>query len=175
MMQRVRQFYRAMTADITPADRAFVDKSIPKAAQPLFYAMHPADQYHALHVARTALALADMSDLTVDRSMLLRCALLHDVGRVRGDLDVWGKVFTVLMDRFLPRLAEKLACPGGQGLWSKPGHAIYVYYHHAEIGAAKLRAIGLTGEAALIARHHQPPAAGDAPELCLLREADERN
>ncbi len=175
MMQRVRQFYRAMTADITPADRDFVDKSIPKAAQPLFYAMHPADQYHALHVARTALALADMSNLPVDRSMLLRCALLHDVGRQKGDLDIWGKVFTVLMDHFLPALAEKLAKPACRGLWDKPGHALYVYYHHAEIGAARLRAIGLTAEAALIARHHLPPAGDDAPELSLLRDADERN
>ena len=50
MIQRVKQFYRAVTAQITPEDRQWVAESLPPAAQKLFYAMHPADQYHAINV-----------------------------------------------------------------------------------------------------------------------------
>ncbi|SFT34933.1 HDIG domain-containing protein [Selenomonas sp. GACV-9] len=175
MIQRVRQFYRALTATITAADKVWIDQSIPAAAQKLFYAMHPADQYHALHVARTALALADKSNMIVDRSFLCRCALLHDVGRRKGDLDIWGKVFTVLICHFCPCLADKLACPQAEAFWEKPGYAIYVYKHHAAIGAQRLRDLGFMAEAAVIACHHRQPAAGDSPVLCLLRAADERN
>lgn len=179
MMQRIHQFIRAMMAQIRPEDRIFIDKSIPAAAQPLFYAMHPADQYHALHVARTAKMLWD--DLSesqrakINCSFLLRCALLHDVGRVRGDMDIWGKVFCVLMAKFAPSYARQAVKRKGSPKTSVIGHALYVYFHHAEIGAAKLCAVGLTAEAAIIARHHQPAAATDSMVLKLLREADERN
>ena len=175
MIQRIRQFYRAMTAVVDESDRDFIAHSIPQAAQLLFYQMHPADQAHALHVARTALQLADASNLTIDRSMLLRCALLHDVGRVKGDLDIWGKVFAVLITHFTPRLAHRLACANCHCLWDKPGYAVFVYFHHPEIGAKKLRAIGLEDEAAIISCHHQPASGNDSPILAILREADERN
>ena len=137
--------------------------------------MKPADQAHALHVAQTALQLVDKSNLTIDRSMLLRCALLHDVGRVKGDLDIWGKVFAVLVTHFAPRLARRIARADCQSLWDKPGYAIFVYFHHPEIGAKKLRAIGLDEEAAIISSHHQPADGNDSAILTILREADERN
>ncbi|MCR5440065.1 MAG: HDIG domain-containing protein [Selenomonas sp.] len=175
MIQRVRQLYRALTAHISQEDRAFIDRSIPESAKALFYQMHPADQYHALQVAKTALQLADKSNLTVDRSMLLRCALLHDVGRKKGDLDIWGKVFAVLITHFVPGLAKFIACKEVDSIWRRPGRAIYVYYHHPEIGAAMLRAIGLYEEAAVISRHHQPLAQGDDDLLVILRQADEKN
>lgn len=179
MIQRIRQFIRAMTARIRPEDRAWIDRSLPAAARPLFYAMHPADQYHALHVARTAMtlwrAMPAKGQAETDASFLLRCALLHDVGRVRGDMDIWGKVFCVLMARIAPEYAHRMAEQEKTKKTSAIGRALYVYFHHAEIGAAKLRAAGLPEEAAVIARHHQAMAAGDPLVLKLLREADEKN
>ncbi len=175
MIQRIRQFYRALTAHISEADRQYIDRSIPEAAIPLFYQMHPADQYHALGVARTALQLVGSSDFPLDQSMLLRCALLHDVGRKKGDLDIWGKVFAVLATHYAPGLAKRIACATVSSFWDRPGHAIYVYFHHPEIGAAMLRDIGLYEEAAIISRHHQPPAQGESVVLTILRQADEKN
>lgn len=175
MIQRIRQFYRALTAHISEKDREFIDRSIPAVARGLFYQMHPADQYHALHVAKTALQLVDKSNLTIDRSMLLRCALLHDVGRVKGDLDIWGKVLTVLLTHYAPAFARRIARKDCASFWDKPGHALYVYYHHPEIGAAKLRAIGLAEEAAIVSRHHQAASSGDSAVLTILRQADEKN
>lgn len=180
MIQRIRQFVRAMTARIRPEDRAFIDRSIPRSARPLFYAMHPADQCHVLYVAWTALDLFEDSLAAgkvreEDRALLLRCALLHDVGRVQGDLNVWGKVFCVLMGKIACTQARQLAKCNGNTAFAKLRHALYVYFHHADIGAAKLCAIGLHEEAAIIAKHHQAPDADDSPILCLLREADERN
>ena len=181
MIQRIRQFIRAMTAQIRPADRLWINQSIPAAARPLFYAMHPADQYHALHVARTAMQLWDelpeteQSKSEKGRAFLLRCALLHDTGRVRGDMDIWGKVFCVLMAKLAPEYSRQAAERGKKKQSSAISHALYVYFHHAEIGAAKLCTAGLAAEAAIIVRHHQPVKAEDPLILKLLREADERN
>lgn len=179
MIQRIRQFIRAITAHFRKTDREFVDFSIPEAGKVLFYTMHPVDQYHALQVARTAMKLweelSEEEQKETDRSFLLRCALLHDVGRVKGDLDIWGKVFCVLMVNIAPEYARHGAERGAKNSLSVIDHALYVYFHHAEIGAAKLRAVGLSSEAAIIAKHHQLVRAGDPLVLQLLREADERN
>lgn len=179
MLQRIFQFYRAMTAHLTREDRRWIRARLPQRALPLFFAMHRVDQYHALHVAKTALKLLSVlpeeQQAAISQPFLLRCALLHDVGRVKGDLDIWGKVFCVLMMHFLPRLAKKMERRTAEHFWQKPGHALYVYEHHAAIGAAKLRQNHLSAEAEIIAKHHRPRWADDPIELVLLREADERN
>lgn len=175
MYGRVRQFVRAVTQHMGEADHAFVRANLPAKAWPLFYAMHPADQVHARNVAYTARALAGERGLPEEqRTFLIRCALLHDVGRRRGDLDILGKVFAVLMMHYLPHASERLMEHEG-----RLGHALYVYRHHPAIGAALLREIGMAEEARIIERHHMADdmadAAGDRQVLRLLREADARN
>ena len=168
---RVRQFVRAVTEHMGEADHAFVSANLPERALPLFYAMHPADQVHVRNVAHTALALADERGLPEEqRALLVRCALLHDVGRRKGDLDILGKVFAVLMMHYLPSTSARLMERPG-----RLGHALYVYRHHPAIGAALLRKIGMEEEARVIERHHMAAAPGDSLVLVLLREADARN
>lgn len=179
MIQRVRQFVRAVTARVTQADRDYVARVLPASAYPgaqeLFYRMHPADQVHALNVARTAEQLATGCRVAVDMDLLLRAALLHDVGREKGDLDIWGKVFCVLMYHYLPSLARHWQCAAVRYPWQRIGHALYVYEHHPVLGAGRLRRIGMDAEADIIERHHERPLPEQPVELRLLGEADERN
>ena len=140
---------------------------------PLFYAMHRADQRHALNVAQTAMQLADAFEREhegthVDRSLLERCALLHDVGRRKGDLNIFGKVFCVLLVHYFPARSQAWANDGTSKM-------LAVYYHHPQIGAEMLRSLGFMQEADIIARHHSSAAGGEPIELRLLREADEAN
>ena len=171
MIGRVRQFVRAITAQVTAEDRAYVESVLPKEALPLFYGMHRADQRHALNVAQTAMQLAEerrAEGTPIDERLLERCALLHDVGRRKGDLDIFGKVFCVLAVHFFSARART---------WAEDGTSkmLAVYFHHPKIGAALLRDIGLSKEAAIIERHHEAEQAEDAIELRLLRLADEAN
>ena len=123
MIQRVKQFCLAVTAQITPADRQWVAESLPPAAQELFYAMHPADQYHALNVARTAMELWEKQQ-TGDRDLLLRAALLHDIGKKRGDMDIMGKVWAVLLKHYFPAKAQELGKADNGWL----SHIMYISY-----------------------------------------------
>lgn len=171
MIGRVRQFVRAVTARVTDEDRAYVASVLLEQAVPLFYAMHRADQRHALNVTRTAMALADERErdgARVNRALLERCALLHDVGRRRGDLDIFGKVACVLLVHVFPARSKRWADNGTSAM-------LRVYYHHPQIGAELLRGIGLFLEASIIERHHAPAQATDPIELTLLRAADEAN
>lgn len=172
MWTRVRQFYAAVTARIAPEERAFVAAHLALAEAALFWRMGVPEQRHALNVARTALRLAEHAP--VRREFLLRCALLHDVGKERGDLPVWLKVFTVLLDGAAPRLARRWARAGsgGRDPLARLRHGLYIYYYHAARGQEALRALGLDEIAAIVGRHHEAPAQDDPPELRILREAD---
>lgn len=173
MRARVRQFYAAVTARIAPEDRAFVAAHLTSSEAALFWRMGVPEQRHALSVARTALCLA--KDASVRRALLLRCALLHDVGKERGDLPVWLKVLTVLLDGGAPRFARRWAQAYGCGPLARVRRGLYVYYHHAARGREALRALGLDEIAEIVGRHHEAPAKDDPPELRILREADARN
>lgn len=175
MIQRVRQFFRAIRAHLSEADYLYIGTYLSEVEQKLFFGMHVADQYHAVQVAHTAERLADRSEVPVERELLIRSALLHDVGRCRGDMDIWGKVLAVLLKACFPRRSKKWARKDAHGLWGRITYMLFVYYHHPEIGAEKLRGLGLMQEAELAEKHHLPEAKDDALELCLLRQADELN
>ena len=124
ILQRIRQFYYAITGRLSSEDREKITQYLPAEAVSLFDAMHPADQYHAFRVARSAAVLCDIAaDPSIDRDLLIRCALLHDIGRQKGDMDIWGKVFAVLMmwwklcgencGRFRnPQISQQPSCKG---------------------------------------------------------------
>ena len=174
-MNRVGQFFRAMGARLTEEDLCYIRKHLPPEGQTLFFRMNLADQYHALRVAHTAEALADQRAERPDREFLIRCALLHDVGRTREDMGVFGKVFAVLMHSFAPNASKRWARKGKRHIYEYPGHVMHVYYHHPAIGAELLEEAGFLEEAAVVRFHHRPPEAGDSLVLQILRKADEMN
>lgn len=175
MLNRLRQVWSALTARISPADRAFVARHLNAREERLFWDMAVPDQRHALNVAYTALSLA-VVDPRVDRALLVKCALLHDVGKKRGDVSTLDKILTVLVHRLRPHWVEKIAAPGRGGRVRNIRHAFYIYRHHPARSAALVRQAGTAPAVAdIISRHHEAPARGEPPELTLLREADERN
>lgn len=170
--RRIGQFLQALFGRIQPEDRLYVREWLPEAElDQLFWGMSAQDQYHAIHTAYTAQRLFEEA-ARGDRRLLIRCALLHDVGRVDGALGIWGKTAAVLLHHFFPRWAAACAeAPEGGRLAA----LLYVYFHHPALGAAKLRQAGYEGEADIVARHHAAPRPDDPWELQLLRRADDLN
>ena len=125
---------------------------------------------HTMRVYCTAMEIAE-TEPRCDKLIVALAALLHDVGRVQGDMDIMGKVLAVLVKHFAPVKARQLAETKTGWL----GHILYVYYQHPEIGAMKLEGIGMKEEAAIIRCHHRKKTENDPPELALLRAADELN
>ncbi|MBR6712383.1 MAG: HDIG domain-containing protein [Selenomonadaceae bacterium] len=164
---RVLQFIRAVTARVSVEDGKYISTHLNAEEQKIFFAMSVADQVHSLRTAYTVERLIIEDKRGVDREFLIRCALLHDVGRRNGDLTIKGKIFAVLITSIAPKFAERLELNGN--------HALYVYHNHAEIGARKLQKLGLFKEAKIIAKHHAKPKPDDPFELKLLRLADNEN
>ena len=105
MIQRIRQFYWAIWGKMDIGTHTFVRSYLTDDEQELFYAMHPADRFHSFHVALTAKEIyrEERHLSSDDYIFLIRCALLHDIGKTKGTTDVWGKVLSVLARRFCRR------------------------------------------------------------------------
>src|SRR6266540_6817732 len=76
---RLRQFFAALMARLTPAERKLVARTLSRAELALFERMPRYDQRHCLDVCITLRAAG------YDDPLLLRAALLHDCGKVDDD------------------------------------------------------------------------------------------
>lgn len=174
MFSRVKQVISAITASISRADQDFVNRYLQAGEQELFWGMSLAEQRHALNVTYTALGFS--GQVAVDVYRLIRSALLHDVGKRRGDLNMAAKIIAVLAHTCAPVWAETWGRQGHGPFPANMRHAFYIYFNHAEQGAMLLETAGTEPEIVeIIRRHHKVPAKDDPPELCLLRKADNIN
>ncbi len=172
MLNRVKQVFAALTAKITDGDKEFVNGRLSVQEQALFWRMNLPDQRHALNVAYTVLDMAKNRP-GIDKEILVKSALLHDVGKVKGDVSTADKIITVLAHKFVPQWAERWGRFGRGSNIDNLRHAFYIYFNHAGRGAEMLKEIGVDRRIVEIVRkHHKTPAECDPPELAILKAAD---
>jgi hypothetical protein len=163
VLYRVRQFLRAVTARIRPAERALVERYLSPSQAALFAQMARGDRRHGLDVFYALRAAGH------DDRALLEAALLHDAGKAVVGLTVLHRVAVVLLDLASPPLVGRLAGDGSG--WRAPFAA---HVRHAENGAAIALSAGCSPETvALIRRHHAPTR--DDERLSALQRADREN
>ncbi len=174
MLSRLRQFLFALTDRVSFAETVQVRKLLDKDEAKLFFAMSVIDQKHCLRVCRTAVKILDASNICLDKPLLIKAALLHDIGKEPSGTVLWDKVICVLVAGFLPEYARARASEkADRGSLSR---LLYVYFNHAAMGAQKLRALGADWRLALLVEQHHGLSDDPAlPELAVLRQADELN
>jgi len=175
MLNRVKQVVAALTASFTPEDKLFVSRYLNTAEQKLFLGMNLPDQRHALNVAYTALQLGQYQE-KIDINLLVKCALLHDVGKIKGDVSTIDKMITVMGHKLSPRWAGQWGRLGRGSKLDNIRHAFYIYFNHGKRSAAMLKEIESTLQMVeIVAKHHEAPADGDPLELVILRKSDEKH
>lgn len=175
---RVRQFFDALRAAVTPIDEAYVRAHLsrtqhPKALWQLFQTMPKAEQHHGIH---TCQILEERGFTDPD---LMAAALLHDVGKSVAPPLLGERVFVVLVERFLPQLAARWR---GQGPMSNALKGVrrgfLVRHYHPVWGAEMVAETGASDRIVSLIRHHHVDGhcrhggISDA-ELMALHEADE--
>lgn len=175
-MKRVKQLLSAMGALITPKDEEFVKQHLNLSEQKLFHQMSIPDRRHCLNVTKTVITLAEKNQVA-NLNILVKAALLHDVGRQGGTVSTVDKVIGVILRAVLgDKMVEKWSKVGRGSRWKNLRNALYVNAHHPRIGAELLRNSGTQAEVVqLVSCHHLPAQLKDTIELTLLRKADDEN
>jgi hypothetical protein len=175
MRKRIKQFALVWRARITLEDRAFIGEYLTAGEQDLFYGMNVTDQFHCRRVAGDIMRLA-AGRTDVDPRFLVRCALLHDVGRRWGDVSTWDKIIAVLLHYFMPARTRLWAREGQGNRLDNLRHALHVCLYHPNRGVILLRELGAENELLrIVGSHHQPAELEDPVALQLLRQADDLN
>lgn len=177
MFYRIKQFVAGVMAQGPNSEEILrIEKILPPKARELFYGMNRGDQRHSLQVMYTAEALlASCQDDEEKRDLLLRCCLLHDIGRGK-QMGPIRKTWAVILDKIHPIWARRYGRCDSQ---SYIRGFLYRYYHHGEISGEMLMDIGMVSEAKVVARHHKKSATGlterEAQVWKILRQADSVN
>ena len=170
ILYRLGQLWHNMTAQpLSQPELKEITNNLTHQELSLFRQMSQSDQQHAYRVFRL---LRDSGQVDVD---LLAAALLHDVGKVRGDLSAWDRSIVVLGETFAPQRAKQWG-NGDESGWER---AFVVREQHAAWGAALAKNVGSRpGVVDLIKRHQDPLPVDDRRKderLMLLRWADDQN
>jgi hypothetical protein len=157
----VKQFIEGVRARLTPQDIYFIDKYLDDKEKGLFYSIPRYEQVHSLRVAREVLEESLKNDIY--DIYLIKAALLHDIGKISGGLNLITKSIMVLLDNFAPCMLRKL----------KRTKSVNTYYNHPEIAATFL---GEENEYLLflIKNHHNYKISSDE-KLKILQKADCNN
>lgn len=154
---RTGQFARACL-DRKPVTESDLEGLLSPPERELFWRLAPSDQRHSLAVMRYLRRLSD------DR-VLLRAALVHDVGKASAPLRLWQRVAHVLVRAWAPGIAAWLAASDDG--WRR---GFYVLAHHEHLGAEMLGQIGAEPDILRLVRREVKDI--DARRRSLLDEAD---
>lgn len=173
LLHRIWQLVSALTAEIKADEIAFVNLYLNPLEQNLFYRMSVVDQRHALDATYIARELA-AGQRGEEDPLLIRAALLHDIGKRDGELTILDRTLIVIFQHFWPRRMTIWALEGRGGFVRNRRHAFFVAVNHGERGAAALAEIGCDQRIVDLVRDHHRPGMNDW-RMSILQEADRRS
>ncbi|MDZ4766187.1 MAG: HD domain-containing protein [Chloroflexota bacterium] len=191
MIYRIRQALRAIRAARTPIDPAAAARWLSPPLLALFVSLRRSEQAHALAVLHSVDTLWRAEHAAALPDALAVAALLHDVGKARLPLALWGRTLPVIVGMIAPSWIARLAAawvgqphPSTRAPYWSGGallrpFAIYIY--HPAWGADIAREAGAAADAVwLIAHHSDAPLTVDADAglmlmLGVLQRADGAN
>lgn len=163
---RLKQFLWAITAKVNKRDENFIEENLNEIERNLFYRLSKSDQKHCLRVAYEVKEICKESNLS--DKILVKAALLHDIGKAECSMGVIDKSLLVIADKILRGNLKKF----------KNIKKVNAYYNHAESGYEILKKYDYDEKFLdLIRNHHKRQDNSNAidRELSILIKSDNEN
>lgn len=164
---RVRQFMWAVMSRVNEEDIKYINNYLDEDERKLFFSLAASEQKHSVRVAhqveKLMKALSDKDKSKINRNMMIKAALLHDIGKIEKSVNIIDKSLLVIFNKL----------SGGRIKRFTNVKKIDVYYNHGKKGYNLLSNLNKYDERFLflVRNHHDNDIIGDV-ELEILRRAD---
>lgn len=166
LFYRIKQFYWNLYSKLDRYDLKFIECVLNKNELKLFNKLSISEQRHSVKVAYNVERIC--IEENINSKLLLKAALLHDIGKIYKKTNVIDKSIMVLLDK-LTRGKIKRFCNISK--MSK----ISIYYNHAELGANLLYKIGCNEYIIYLVKNHHNENIYYSRELNILKYCDNHN
>lgn len=160
---RIKQFYWALNSKIDKIDIEFINSILNDKELQLFNMLSTHEKKHSIKVAYDVQKIC--KDKKVDSMLLLKAALLHDIGKVFAKLSLLDKSIMVLAHNISKGKIKKFS------QYKK----INVYYNHGKLGSELLKDKGCNKQLLYLIENHDNHKINNNIELEILRICDNRN
>lgn len=161
---RVKQFIWAITAKFKPIDYKLTKKYLNENEQKIFNKLRDSEKQHSIRVCKEALEKCNA--YKIDRNKLAKIALLHDIGKIKGKLNIIDKSVIVILDKMTK---------GNLRRYEK-NKKVDIYYNHPKKSVDILKEINRYDKEFLeaIEKHHYKKI-GSNVYLKIIKECDDNN
>ncbi len=134
--KRVKQFYINVTDLMSKEDYKYVQNNINKKEFELFIKLSKSEQKHSVRIAKTIESaidnlVVDNQEIVNNKQLLIKVALLHDIGKIRKRLNVIDKSIIVILNKMTKGELKKF----------KKSKKVQCYYNHSEYSYEILKKI----------------------------------
>lgn len=157
MIYRIRQFFQGIFAKIDKKDMDLLNEYLSKEEKDLFLQLSISEQRHCLNVAYGCIFELP------NNKLLVRAAILHDVGKIRSNLSLINKALIVIAlglnvnDKYLPNFLKQ---------------ALHFKLNHPEIAYEILTEIITDNQLLMLVKNHHTPEKFQTQEMDLLIHFD---
>lgn len=160
---RIKQFMWAMNTHMSFNEVQYTKEKLTVEEQSIFETLAKNEQKHCIRVCKAV--EAELKLKKEENNILLKAALLHDVGKSKKKINIIFKAIIVVLDKIT------------KGKIKKYTNIVYVniYYNHDKLGAEILKGINCDKRIVyLVGNHHNTKIKTDE-ELNLIRYFDNKN
>lgn len=102
--KRVKQFYVNVTDKMTEKDYDYANEILNKKELELFMKLSKSEQKHSIRIAKDIEFIIDNNEtddeeILKNRNLLMKSALLHDIGKITKRLNVIDKSIIVILNK----------------------------------------------------------------------------
>lgn len=127
--KRVKQFYVNVTDKMTKKDYDYVKEILNSKELELFMKLSKSEQKHSIRIAKDIEFIIDNKEtddeeILKNRNLLIKSALLHDIGKITKRLNVIDKSIIVILNKLTNGKLKNI----------KKSGKIQCYYNHSNYG-----------------------------------------